>query len=137
MIESTDHGVINRQLTITRGQANTLKERTKEFALGVLTLFRSLPRTMEARVIGTQLLRSSTSVAANYRAACRARSRPEFISKMGLVVEEADESLFWLELLSDGRVVPTELTKNVIKEANQLVAIFVASRRTASREKAS
>jgi four helix bundle protein len=115
-------------------QADGLKTRTKTFALDVLELFRSLPRNMEARVIGTQLLRSSTSVAANYRAACRARSKSEFIAKMGVVVEEADESLFWLELLLEGGVIRNEATVSLLKEANQLVAIFVASRRTAVRK---
>ena len=115
-------------------QADALKSRTKTFALGVLALFRSLPRTTEARVLGSQLLRSGTSVAANYRAACRARSKLEFIAKMGVVVEEADESVFWLELLSEGGVMRSEATVSLLKEANQLVAIFAASRRTAARK---
>ncbi|MGH9789756.1 MAG: four helix bundle protein [Candidatus Acidiferrales bacterium] len=78
-------------------RAEELKKRTKQFAIRVIKLFRSLPKTEEARIIGRQLLRSATSVAANYRAVCRARSKPEFIAKLGLVVEEADESALWLE----------------------------------------
>jgi len=76
-----------------------MRARTKQFAIRVVRLFRALPKTREAMVMGNQLLRSGTSVAANYRAACRARSKAEFISKMGTVVEEADETVFWLELL--------------------------------------
>jgi four helix bundle protein len=80
-------------------QAVELKDRTKQFAVRIVKLFRSLPRTDEARIIGKQVLRSGTSVAANYRAVCRARSKAEFIAKVGVVVEEADETVFWLELL--------------------------------------
>ena len=76
-----------------------LRERTKLFAIRIVRLFRALQKTAEGRVLGRQLLRSGTGVAANYRAACRARSRPEFIAKIGIVVEEADETVFWLELL--------------------------------------
>jgi|SRR5712671_2631381 len=78
--------------------SETLKLRTKNFALRVLRLYRSLPRTQEARILGTQLLRSSTSIGANYRAGCRGRSRAEFVAKLGVVLEEADETVFWLEL---------------------------------------
>jgi four helix bundle protein len=135
MIEGSDTEVppafVNRPSS-NECDADVLKRRTKAFALDVLSLFRTLPKTTEARVLGTQLLRSSTSVAANYRAACRARSRSEFTAKMGLVVEESDEALFWLELLSDGGVVSRERTRSLLEEAHQLVAIFVASRRTAS-----
>src|ERR1700690_2787194 len=83
-----------------------LKARTKDFALRILRLYRSLPRTDEARILGKQLLRSSTSIGANYRAACRGRSRAEFIAKLGIVLEEADETVFWLELLQEGTVFP-------------------------------
>ncbi len=78
--------------------SEALKVRTKDFALRVLRLHRSLPRTDEARILGKQLLRSCTSIGANYRAACRGRSRPEFVAKLGIVLEEADETVFWLEL---------------------------------------
>ena len=85
--------------------AEELKKRTKQFAIRIVTLFRSLPRSEEARVIGRQMLRSGTSVAANYRAVCRARSKAEFIAKVGVVVEEADETVLWLELLVDTEIV--------------------------------
>jgi len=86
-------------------QSEVLRKRTKAFAIRIVNLFKSLPRTEEARVIGKQLLRSGTSVAANYRAVCRSRSKAEFVAKIGIVVEEADETVFWLELLSDVGVV--------------------------------
>ncbi len=111
--------------------ADQLKERAKQFAIRVVKLFRPLPRTEEARVIGKQLLRSSTSIAANYRAVCRARSKPEFISKIGVVVEERDETVFWLELLVETTVVPRHRMEGLLSEANQLLAIFTASQRTA------
>lgn len=85
-----------------------LRNRTKQFVIRIVKLFRALPKTDEARVLGKQVLRSGTSVAANYRAVCRARSKAEFISKMGIVVEEADETLFWLELLVETNIVTAE-----------------------------
>ena len=108
-----------------------LKQRTKEFALRVIRLFRWLPKTEEARIMGRQLLRSGTSVAANYRAACRARSRVEFIAKIGLVVEEADETAFWMELLVESGTIRSARMGDILKEANELLAIFAASQRTA------
>ena len=114
-------------------RSEQLRLRTTAFALRVLKVFRSLPNCPEARVIGQQMLRSSTSVAANYRAACRARSRAEFVSKLGIVEEEADETLFWLEFLADAELVRLERLRDLISEARQLTAIFVASRRTAKK----
>jgi four helix bundle protein len=108
-----------------------LRERTKQFALRIIKLFRELPRTEEARVIGRQLLRSGTSVAANHRAACRSRSKAEFTAKMGIVVEEADESVFWIELLVDAHIVRHEQIASILAETNELLAIFAASHRTA------
>src|SRR5438270_9679366 len=108
-----------------------LRSRTKRFALRILRLFRSLPKTTEAQVLGKQLLRSGTSVGANYRATGRARSRAEFIAKMGVVVEEVDETVFWLELLHEGEIVKPELLRELIQEANELAAIFAAAHRTA------
>ncbi len=108
-----------------------LRNRTKSFALRIIRLFRHLPRTTEAQVLGKQLLRSGTSVGANYRAAGRARSKAEFISKMAIVVEEADESVFWLECLVESGIVKEELLKDLQLDANELVAIFAASLRTA------
>jgi four helix bundle protein len=89
-----------------------------------------LPKTREANVIGNQILRSATGVAANYRAAGRSRSKAEFLAKIGVVVEEADETVFWLEMLADSGIVPSKKLENMLDEANQLVAIFAASRRT-------
>jgi len=94
-------------------------------------LVRSLPKSSEAQVLGKQLLRSGTSVGANYRAAGRARSKAEFISKIGIVVEEADETVFWLELLIESGIVKEGLLSELLTEANELVAIFAASQRTA------
>ena len=101
-------------------QAEALKLRTKQFAIRIVGVVRSLPRTREGDVVGKQLLRCGTAVAANYRAVCRARSKAEFISKISIVVEEADETVFWLELLADTAVVPPEKVSLLLKEANEL-----------------
>jgi four helix bundle protein len=114
-----------------------LRDRTKRFALRVLKLCDSLPRTDAGRTISRQLLRSGTSVAANYRAAGRARSQAEFVAKLGVVLEETDESLFWLELLAEAGILPERRLGELPAEANQLVAIFVASQQTAKRKKKS
>jgi four helix bundle protein len=111
-------------------QAEQLRERTKQFAIRVVRLFRSLPKGEEARIIGRQVLRSGTSVAANYRAVCRARSKAEFVAKIGTVVEEADETVFWLELLVETAIVSKGRMDGLLKEANALLAIFAASQRT-------
>jgi len=108
-----------------------LKNRTKQFALGVIRLCRKLAPSQEGRIISRQLLRSATSVGANYRAVCRARSSADFISKLGVVLEEADETLFWLEILVEAGIAVPNNTDLLEKEANELVAIFVASLRTA------
>lgn len=112
-------------------QAEQLRFRTKQYAIRIVRLFKCLPKTDEARIIGKQVLRSGTSVAANYRAVNRARSRAEFISKMGIVVEEADETVFWLELLVDAGIVKKALLQNLLAEANEILAIFAASHWTA------
>jgi len=114
-------------------KADELRHRTKTFAIRIVNLFRSLPRSPDAQTLGKQILRSGTSVAANYRAVCRARSKAEFISKMGIVVEEADETVFWLEILTETGVVRAERAEDLQKEANELLAIFSASLRTAKR----
>ena len=114
----------------TLEKAAEFKGRTKSFAIRIVTLFRSLPRSPDAQTLGKQLLRSGTSVAANYRSVCRSRSRAEFIARMGVVMEEADESAFWLELLSETGVLNAKRTQNLLSEANELVAIFGASLRT-------
>src|SRR5688572_28304956 len=110
-----------------------LKDRTKRFAVDVVQLTRELPNTLDGRRIGQQLLDCGTSVAANYRSACRARSHAEFIAKMGIVEEEADETLFWLELMVDSRLVTHQRVEKLMKEANELTAISVASLKTAKR----
>src|SRR6185436_3346557 len=112
-------------------RSEEFKKRTKQFAIRIIKLFRALPRTEEARVIGKQMLRSGTSVAANYRAVCRARSKAEFIAKMGVVVEESDETVLWLELLVDTQIVSGRRMTELLAEANELLAIFAASQRTA------
>jgi len=97
----------------------------------ILRLCRALPRTQEARILGAQLLRSGTSIGANYRAACRGRSRAEFLAKLGIVLEEADETVFWLELIEEAAIFPEGKLLSLCKEANELVSIFVSSVRTA------
>ncbi len=110
-----------------------LRDRTKALANRIIRLFRALPRNREAQIIGSQVLRSGTSVGANYRAACRARSRNEFISRLGIVVEEADETIYWLELLAENGIVKPERLKDLLNEAHELTAIFTAAEHT-SRE---
>jgi four helix bundle protein len=110
-----------------------LRDRTKAFAIRIVKLYRLLPHTADSQVVGKQLLRCGTSVAANYRAACRGRSRAEWIAKIGLVVEEADETVFWFEMLSDCGIVSAERCEDILKEAKELSAIFTASRHTARR----
>ena len=108
-----------------------LRQRTRKFALRVIQLVEALPKTRTAEVIGKQLLRAGTSVGANYRAACRAKSTRDFIYKMGLVEEEADESLYWMELLVEAGLVKLERLQPLMVEANELIAITVASIKTA------
>ncbi len=108
-----------------------LRARTKNFAVRVVRLYRALPKTTESQVLGKQLLRSGTSVAANYRAACRGRSRAEWLAKIGIVVEETDETVFWLEMLSDCDIFPEARLKELKNEARELIAIFTATRHTA------
>ncbi len=112
-----------------------LKKRTKEFALRIIKLVESLPKGRTTDVLGKQLLRSGTSVGANYRSACRARSTADFISKMGVVEEEADESLFWMELLIESGIVKIEKLESLMKEADELLAITVTSIKTARKRK--
>jgi four helix bundle protein len=111
--------------------ADLLKDRTKRFALQVIRLCRTLPRSQETTIISRQLLRSATSVGANYRAVCRARSTADFVSKLGIGLEEADETLFWIEPLVESAAAHPEQIAAVRREANELVSIFVASLRTA------
>ncbi|MGB6249280.1 MAG: four helix bundle protein [Terriglobales bacterium] len=118
-------------MTSLSSKQEELRNRTKRFALRIIRLFRYLPRTTEAQVLGKQLLRSGTSVGANYRAAGRGRSKAEFVAKMGIVVEEADETVFWIECLIESGIVKSDLLNDLLAEANELLAIFAASQRTA------
>src|SRR5215470_12849491 len=108
-----------------------LKNRTKSFALSIIRMSQLMPKGREANVIANQVLRSATSIAANYRAVGRARSKAEFVAKMGVVLEEADETVLWLELLADSGIIKPERLQDLIEEANQLVSIFSASWTTA------
>jgi four helix bundle protein len=113
--------------------AEELKARTKTFALRVIRLVNALPRGLAGQIIGRQLLRSATSVGANYRATCRAQSRAEFAAKLSIVVEETDETLYWLELLEDSGLIKPDRLKELRNEANELLAIVIASRKTVKR----
>ena len=108
-----------------------LKDRTKAFALRVIRLVEALPTGRTTDVIGRQLLRAGTSVGANYRAACRGKSRKDFVSKLGTVEEECDESLFWMELLVEAGLVPLDRLAELMTEADEILSIIVASRKTA------
>ncbi|MBP9150869.1 MAG: four helix bundle protein [Flavobacteriales bacterium] len=102
-----------------------LKDRTRQFALAIVKFYQEIPKTSEAQILGRQLLRSGTSVGANTRSAFRGRSPREFKAKLGVVIEEADESAFWLDLLSDANIIGKSHTESLKKEAEELVAIFV------------
>ena len=112
---------------------DAMKKRTKQFALRSIHLCESLPETKSGRVIANQLLRSGTSVGANYRAACRARSSPDFVNKIGITLEEADESAYWMELLIEANLMPESRVSALLQEANELTAIFNASHKTANQ----
>ena len=110
-----------------------MKQRTKLFALGIIQLVESLPKERTAGVLGGQLLRAGTSVGSNYRSACRAKSIADFISKMGIAEEEADESLYWMELLIDAGIEVNKKLEALMKEAGELLSITVASIKTARK----
>lgn len=114
--------------------AEEMKQRTKVFALRIIRLASSLPKDRINDVIVRQLVRCGTSVAANYRAACLARSRAEFAAKMGTVQEEADETLFWIELATEAKLVKESLVTDLVREGRELLAIVIASRKTAKRK---
>ena len=114
--------------------ADDMKKRTRAFALRVIRLAESLPNAPTANVIRNQMVRCGTSVRANYRAACRAKSRPDFIAKMGIVEEEADESMYWIELLIDAGIVQRERVADLLQESDELVSIVVSSIKTARTE---
>ena len=111
--------------------SNDLRTRTKSFALRIIKCYISLPKTTEAQVIGKQFLRSGTSVGAHYREGSRARSTKEFISKLEVGIQELDETMYWLELLTEARIVQKSDLAGLLDEANQLMSIFIASVKTA------
>jgi four helix bundle protein len=113
--------------------ADDLKRRTKQMALRVMKLVDALPRTTSGRVIAGQLIRSGTSVGGNYRSACRGRSKAEFAAKLGIVVEESDETAYWLELAIEGGLLPAKRIEPLLGEVNEITAIMVASRKTARK----
>ena len=105
------------------------KKRTKDFTLRNIKVFQSLPKTDEAKIIGKQLLRSASSVGANYRAVCRARSQAEFYAKLSITIEEADESLFWLEILVESKTVPENKLNELMKEAEEITKVLSKARK--------
>ena len=115
--------------------AEELKTRTKAFALRIMALIDAMPDTTKGRVIANQLMRSATSVGANYRAACRGRSHAEFFSKLSTVVEEADECCYWLELIIEGNILPTASVESLRREADEITAIMTASHKTAQNKR--
>lgn len=121
---------------MTRLNREELQQRTKQFGLRVMKLCDALSRSRSANVIANQLLRSATAVGANYRSACRARSSADWINKLGVVIEEADESAYWLELIIDGELLPVAKVAALLKEADELTAIFTASHMTSKRNTA-
>jgi len=145
-VRSADFGMRNGRLAMVKNKKHErrnmrnepLKLRTKQFALRVIKLVESLPKDEVSRVLGRQLLRAGTSVGANYRAVCRSKSAADFISKMGTVEEEADESGYWMELLVESGKIKTAMTSALMQEADELTAIAVSSiitaRKTRSRK---
>ncbi len=115
--------------------SDELKNRTKAFALSVIEMIDRLPKIKIPQVMGDQILRSGTSVGANYRAACRARSRKEFIAKLGIVEEECDETIYWMELLCEGGWISKDKIEPIKKEAEEILRIMVASSRTVKSQK--
>jgi four helix bundle protein len=123
--------IADRKLQIGSMNQRELQERTKRFALQIIKFWESLPKDDACKTLGRQLLRAGTSVGANYRAVCRAKSKPDFISKFGTVLEEADESAFWIELLIDAKKVTRQTAQSLLQEANELTAIAISSINTA------
>lgn len=112
---------------------NNLKDRTKKFSIDVVALVAELPKSVVAEVLGKQILRSATSVGANYRAACRAKSQADFINKIAIVIEEADETQFWIELMVETKIIKRDIAALLWKEADELVSIMTASSKTAKK----
>jgi len=112
-----------------------IKARTKKFVLDSIKFYQALPKTEEARIIGRQFIRCSSSVGANYRAACRSRSKAEFFAKLSIVVEEADETAFWIEILTESGIADLIQAQPLLKEANEILAIVAKARKTVSNNK--
>ena len=128
-------GALDIPYSATPMTQQEMKERTKRFALRIIRLVDRLPSTTSSHILGKQLLRSGTSVGANYRSACRAKSTADFIFKLGIVEEEADESIYWMELLVESNLVKVSLLANLMSEANEIVAIVVSSIKTSKRKR--
>lgn len=116
--------------------AEAMRQRTKEFALRVIRLVRHMPRSVEGRALAQQIVRSGTSIGANYRAACRGRSRAEFAAKLGVALEEADETVWWLELIIESETLATHRVQPLLEEAKELTAILSAGHRSTRRKPA-
>ena len=127
---------MNWQEIIMPQNPTDLKNRTKAFALRIIRLYQALPKSGEAQVIGKQILRSGTSIGAQYREACRAKSPADFINKMEGSLQELDETGYWLELLAESNLMPVEKLTDLQKETNELTAIFVASVKTTKKNRA-
>jgi four helix bundle protein len=125
--------IADRKLQIDEMNQRELQERTKRFALDIIKFRESLPKDETATILGRQLLRAGTSVGANYRAVCRAKSKADFISKFGTVLEDADESAFWIELLIDSNKATRQAVAPLLQEANELTAIAISSINTARK----
>jgi four helix bundle protein len=128
LLNSPSNSGFTQAMTLEKHQE--LRDRTKAFALRIIRMSQPMPRHREANVIANQILRSATGIAANYRAVGRARSKAEFAAKMGVVLEEADETVLWLEFLADSGIIKAQRLQELLKEANEVVAIFSASRAT-------
>lgn len=113
---------------------SAMRDRTKKLAVESIKHYRSLPQTEDARIVGKQMVRSATSVAANYRAVCRARSKKEFFSKLSITVEESDETSLWYEILIEAEIANNTVSKGLLKESNEILAILTTARKTASEE---
>ena len=113
----------------------SIKARTKQFVLGSIKFYQTLPKTEEGKIIGRHFIRSASSVGANYRAACRSRSRAEFFSKLSIVVEEADETAFWIEILIESKITNSAEAQPLLKEVNEILAIVAKARKTVSNNK--
>lgn len=105
------------------------KRRTKEFVLRSVRVFQALPKTEEAQILGRQFLRSASSTGANYRATCRARSKDEFYAKLSITIEEANESLFWMEILAESKIIPLNRLESLMQEATEIVKILSKARK--------